>query len=177
MNLGRHHTLLLRLVLCMALCLPGAASAEQVLRRGNGPDVESLDPHRVEGVAAADVMRDLFEGLVSTGLDAEPIPGVAERWEISEDGLHYRFYLRHDARWSNGDAVTAMDFVVALRRSVDPATGSNYSKILSPIRNADEIRLKDGSGRRAYPWRRHFHRGYLPAAVQAWIAEFGAAQP
>lgn len=139
MNLGRHHTLLLRLALCMALCLPGAASAEQVLRRGNGPDVESLDPHRVEGVAAADVMRDLFEGLVSTGLDAEPIPGVAERWEISEDGLHYRFFLRHDARWSNGDAVTAMDFVVALRRSVDPATGSNYSKILSPIRNADEI--------------------------------------
>ena len=45
------------------------------------------------------------------------------------------------------------------------------------VRNADEIRLKDGSGRRAYPWRRHFHRGYLPAAVQAWIAEFGAAQP
>ncbi|MEN8663884.1 MAG: ABC transporter substrate-binding protein, partial [Polycyclovorans sp.] len=118
MNLGRHQTLLLRLALCMALCLPGAASAEQVLRRGNGPDVESLDPHRVEGVAAADVMRDLFEGLVSTGLDAEPIPGVAERWEISEDGLHYRFFLRHDARWSNGDAVTAMDFVVALRRSV-----------------------------------------------------------
>ena len=122
MNLGRHHTLLLRLALCMALCLPGAASAEQVLRRGNGPDVESLDPHRVEGVAAADVMRDLFEGLVSTGLDAEPIPGVAERWEISEDGLHYRFFLRHDARWSNGE--------IALRRHQHAGRSSHRLELL-----------------------------------------------
>lgn len=129
----------LTLLLTLGLCLPGWVSAEQVLRRGNGPDVESLDPHRVEGVAAADVMRDLYEGLVSTGLDAEPIPGVAERWEISDDAMHYRFHLRRDARWSNGDPVTAEDFVVGLRRSVDPATGSNYSKILSPIRNADAI--------------------------------------
>ena len=126
-------------LLTLGLSWPGWVSAEQVLRRGNGPDVETLDPHRVEGVAASDVLRDMFEGLVTTGVDAEPIPGVAERWEVSEDGRQYRFHLRDDARWSNGDAVTAHDFVAGLRRSVDPATGSNYSKILSPIRNADEV--------------------------------------
>ena len=60
-------------------------------------------------------------------------------WEVSADSLTYTFYLREDARWSNGDPVTAEDFVYGLRRSVDPATLSNYSTILEPIRNAMPI--------------------------------------
>lgn len=127
------------LLLLLNLMWPASALAEQVLRRGNGPDVETLDPHRIEGVAASDVVRDLYEGLVSTGLDAEPVPGVAERWSVDDNGRVYRFYLRTDARWSDGSPVTAHDFVAGLQRSVDPATGSNYSKILSPIKNADAV--------------------------------------
>jgi oligopeptide transport system substrate-binding protein len=113
--------------------------AEQVLRRGGGPSVETLDPHKAEGVSTSDVLRDLYEGLTNTGPKGAPVPGAAERWSISEDGLRYRFELRRDARWSNGDAVTAADFVAGLQRSADPATGSNYSKILAPIGNAEAV--------------------------------------
>lgn len=115
------------------------ASAPSVLRKGNGPEVESLDPHKVEGVSAANVLRDLYEGLVAEGPDAKLQPGVAESWDTSEDLLTYTFRLRPNARWSNGDSVTADDFVAAFRRSVDPATGSNYSKMLAPIENAEEV--------------------------------------
>lgn len=126
-------------MLLLSLCLALPVAAEQVLRRGNGPDVETLDPHRIEGVGASSVVRDLFEGLTSSGPDGAPIPGAAHDWTIADDGLHYRFFLRPTARWSNGDPVTAADFVAGLRRSVDPATGSNYSQMLAPIRNATAI--------------------------------------
>lgn len=110
-----------------------------VLRMGNGPEVESLDPHLAEGVSAANILRDLYEGLIGEAPDSSLIPGAAQRWIISEDLKTYTFFLRDDARWSNGDPVTADDFVLGLRRSVDPATGSAYSQILSPILNAEDV--------------------------------------
>lgn len=115
------------------------ANSNSVLRKGNGPEVESLDPHKVEGVSAANVLRDLFEGLLAEGPDAKLRAGVAESWSISEDKLTYTFKLRRDARWSNGDPVTAEDFVAGLQRSVDPATGSNYAQMLAPIENAEAV--------------------------------------
>lgn len=114
-------------------------AAEQVLRLGNGPEVETLDPHRTEGVSAANVMRDLFEGLLTEAADGTLIPGAAQSWIISEDLRVYTFRLRENGRWSNGDPVTAQDFVAGMRRSADPATGSNYSQMLSPIENADAV--------------------------------------
>ena len=69
----------------------------------------------------------------------EVIPGLAEKWEISANGLDYTFHLRAEARWPNGDAVTADDFVAGLRRGADPATGSSYSEILAPIANAAAV--------------------------------------
>ncbi|MFZ1625771.1 MAG: peptide ABC transporter substrate-binding protein [Gammaproteobacteria bacterium] len=114
-------------------------AAVQVLRRGNGTEPETLDPHRAEGVTAANVLRDLFEGLVSEAADGELIPGAAESWAVSADGLVYTFKLQPDGRWSNGDPVTADDFVYGLRRSADPATLSEYSAILYPIANAAEV--------------------------------------
>ncbi len=128
-----------RLLCLLLLTLAMPVQAEQVLRRGNGGDVEGLDPHRIESVSASDVVRDLYEGLLRDGPDGRPEPGVATRWEVLDEGLRYRFHLRADARWSNGDPVTAADFVAGLRRSVDPATGSNYSQMLSPLRNADAV--------------------------------------
>ncbi len=117
---------------------PGLAEV-QVLHRGNGAEPQTLDPHRAEGLPASNILRDLFEGLVNEAPNGSLIPGVAESWTISEDGLIYRFKLRASARWSNGDAVTAKDFVFGLRRSVDPKTLSAYSSVLFPIVNARAI--------------------------------------
>jgi oligopeptide transport system substrate-binding protein len=114
-------------------------AAVQILRRGNGTEPETLDPHRAEGVTAANVLRDLFEGLVTEAPDGTLIPGAAESWTLSDDGLVYTFKLQGKGRWSNGDPVTADDFVYGLRRSADPATLSEYSAILYPIENAAEV--------------------------------------
>ena len=114
-------------------------AAVQILHRGNGTEPETLDPHRAEGVTAANVLRDLFEGLVTEAADGELIPGAAASWTVSDDGLVYTFRLQPEGRWSNGDPVTADDFVYGLRRSADPATLSEYSAILYPIANAAEV--------------------------------------
>ena len=120
----------------------GGASGEelaenQVLRRGNGAEPGSLDPHRTQGVPGSNIGRDLFEGLMSEAPDGTVIGGAAKSWEVSDDGKIYRFSLRPEARWSNGDPVTADDFVYSLRRSLDPATLSRYTFILNPIVNAE----------------------------------------
>ena len=118
----------------------GAELAErQILRRGNGAEPQSLDPHKTEGVPEWNLHRDLYEGLTTGAADGGVGPGVAYRWDISEDGLRYTFHLRDNARWSNGDPVTAHDFVYSLRRSVDPVTLSNYGIMLRPILNAAEV--------------------------------------
>ncbi len=114
-------------------------AAEQILRKGNGAEPESLDPHRAEGVTSSNVLRDLFEGLVTEAPDGTLIPGAAESWTISEDGRVYTFKLQPRGRWSNGDPVVAEDFAFGLRRSADPATLSEYSAILYPIDNAYEV--------------------------------------
>jgi oligopeptide transport system substrate-binding protein len=111
----------------------------QVLRQGNGAEPQSLDPHRGEGVPGSNIQRDLFEGLVNEAPNGDLEPGAAESWEISDDGLVYTFRLRREARWSNGDPVTADDWVFSLRRSLDPMTMSRYTFILNPIRNAEAI--------------------------------------
>jgi len=110
-----------------------------VLRRGNGAEPESLDPHQARSVPAANILRDLYEGLISTSPAGEIEPGGAESWQVSDDKLTYTFKLREAARWSNGEPVTAGDYVYALRRSVDPATGSPYAQLHAPIVNATAI--------------------------------------
>jgi oligopeptide transport system substrate-binding protein len=111
----------------------------QVLHVGNGAELQSLDPHRSEDVPSSNVQRDIYEGLINEAPDGALVPGVASSWTVSDDGKTFVFNLRPEARWSNGDPVTAHDFVFALRRGVDPKTASVYSYILSPILNADDI--------------------------------------
>jgi len=108
----------------------------QILARGNGAEPATLDPHRAVSVPSMNILRDLFEGLVGTAPDGTPVPGVAERWDTSSDGLSWRFELRKDARWSTGEPVTAGDFVAGLRRALDPATESGAAGLLAPILNA-----------------------------------------
>ena len=118
---------------------PDNLAEKQILRRGNGSEVQTLDPHKAEGVPASNILRDLYEGLTIEDPDGKVIPGAAESWEISDDGTVYTFHMRKNGKWSNGDPVTAHDFVFGLRRSVDPATGSQYSQILAPILNTEAI--------------------------------------
>ncbi|HEV7253816.1 MAG TPA: peptide ABC transporter substrate-binding protein [Mesorhizobium sp.] len=121
-----------------AAVLPAAAQ-EVVLNRGNDTDPTTLDHHKTSTVAEGNLMRDLYEGLVTQNAKAEVVPGVAESWEVSDDGLTYTFKLREDAKWSNGDPVKASDFAFAFGRIQDPKTAAPYANMLFPIVNAEAI--------------------------------------
>jgi len=116
-----------------------APSAERVLRRGHGGEPGSLDPQRAQDHYAYEIQRDLYEGLTSEAVDGSVVPGVAERWTVSADGLVYRFELRESARWSDGSPVQADHFVAAYRVAVDPATVSPAAEMLRSIANARRI--------------------------------------
>ena len=104
---------------------------------------ETLDPAIMTGVPEHTLATALFEGLTTHHPEnLEPLPGAAESWEISPDRLTYTFHLRKDGRWSNGDPVTAEDFVWSWRRAVDPATASQYAYMLYPIKNAEAVNKK-----------------------------------
>ena len=112
----------------------------QELVRGNGTEVATIDPHKSQGVPESHVIRDLLEGLVNQDADGNTIPGVAESWETT-DNQTYTFHLRENAKWSNGDPVTAQDFVYSWQRALDPATASPYAWYMeyTKIKNAKEI--------------------------------------
>lgn len=124
-------------LVCLLVMTP--VHAQSVLHRGNGSEPQSLDPHKSEGVPSANIQRDLFEGLITEAPNGDLVPGVALSWMISKDGLQYHFALRQDAKWSNGERVTADDFVFSWRRILDPKTGSYYAQTLAPIQNAEAI--------------------------------------
>ncbi|GAB7227131.1 ABC transporter substrate-binding protein [Vibrio rotiferianus] len=113
---------------------------KQELVRGNGTEVATIDPHKSQGVPESHVIRDLLEGLVNQNADGDTIPGVAESWE-TPDNKTFTFHLRKDAKWSNGDPVTAQDFVYSWQRAVDPATASPYSWYMeyTKMKNAKDI--------------------------------------
>ena len=128
----------------LTACAPGpadhlATDQRVTFHRGSGGEPDTLDPHRNEETSGAAMLRDLFEGLVTADVDLNIVPGVAELWEISDDGKLYTFFLRDNARWSNGDTVTAHDFVAGLRRALDPATASTYAQLLVQIQNAGAV--------------------------------------
>jgi oligopeptide transport system substrate-binding protein len=121
--------------------LQGAAGStdSNTLLLGNGPGPDSLDPQKARVSEAHEVLRDLYECLTSLDKQAAPAPGVATSWDTSADGRTYTFHLRPQARWSNGDRVVAADFLVALRRLVDPATASQYAQVIDVVANARAI--------------------------------------
>ncbi|OKP03246.1 ABC transporter substrate-binding protein [Xenorhabdus eapokensis] len=124
-----------------AIVPAGVTLAEkQEITINNGVEVTSLDPHKVEGAPETAIIRNLLEGLVTTGPNGETVPGVAERWE-NEGYKVWTFYLRNDAKWSDGKPVTAQDFVYSWRRLADPSTGSPYTSYLqyAYIQNVDDI--------------------------------------
>ena len=116
-----------------------AAFADSVWNRGANSDVQSLDPHKTSTVEEANILRDLFMGLVTEDPNGETIPGAAESWTVSPDGLVYTFKLRKNDVWSDGTPVKASDFVYAWRRLLDPKTGSEYASMGFPLKNAEGL--------------------------------------
>ena len=111
---------------------------EQIFHRGLSADPSDLDPHVISGLPEINVASALFEGLVAEDpVDLHPVPGVAETWEVSPDGLVYTFHLRANARWSNGDIVTAQDFANSFRRVLTPSLAADYATMLYLLVNAE----------------------------------------
>ncbi len=98
---------------------------EGILHFGNAAEPRDLDPQIITAYTDALICMSLFEGLVlQDPKTLDPVPGVAERWEMSPDGLVYTFHLRDNATWSNGDPITAGDFVYSYHRILSPALGA-----------------------------------------------------
>jgi oligopeptide transport system substrate-binding protein len=128
------------LLAAAVLALAGCGSRETAVERGNregvlhrgiGADLPVLDPHLANGVSDYTVLSALLEGLVSEDpVTLAPVPGVAESWKVSPDGLTYTFTLRTNARWTNGDPVTASDFIRSWRRALSPALAADYAYLM-----------------------------------------------
>jgi len=114
-------------------------NSPRIFNRGNSTEPATLDPHKSEDVSSGNILRDLYEGLVTEDASGKLIPGAAEKWSISEDGLHYTFHLRNCLAWSNGEALTAADFIFSLRRALDPETAAPMADLLAPIVNSREV--------------------------------------
>jgi oligopeptide transport system substrate-binding protein len=136
------------LMLSLALVSCGGGSDEdkaRTLHFGNSAEPLSLDPHQASGVWENRIIGDLLIGLVTEDPKGRPIPGMATSWTTSPDGLVWTFKLR-DALWSDGDPVTAEDFVFAWRRIMTTTPPAKYASILFVIKNAEKIydgRIKD----------------------------------
>lgn len=127
----------------VAGCGPDPTKAEQaaadgVLLVGNGAEPDTLDPHLLVGIPEANIVSALGEGLVVQDPDRVDAvrPGVAERWSHSPDFRRWTFHLRKNAKWSDGRAVTAADFVYSFRRILSPKLGADGADLLYVIRNA-----------------------------------------
>ncbi len=110
-----------------------------VLQRGNGPEPSTLDAHRCPEVACGNILRDLYEGLVAEDARGRPIPGMAERWEVSADGRTWIFHLRDRLRWSNGEPLTAPQIVASFRRAFAPATAAPFAVHFDALLNASAV--------------------------------------
>lgn len=121
----------------------------QTLRIGNGTEPQDIDPQIVTGVPEHRILMALFEGLITENpKDLGPEPGVAEKWEISPDGLVYTFHFRAELKWSDGTPLTAGTFVRSYQRMLTPSLAAEYSYLLHFVKNAKEFnegKLKDFS--------------------------------
>ncbi|WP_299015119.1 ABC transporter substrate-binding protein [uncultured Photobacterium sp.] len=147
-----HGSKVSKLAALMALIVAAPAMAAEVpanvtladvqeIVRGNGDEVPTLDPAFSSDTASSRVIHDMFEGLITQDPDGNIIPALATRWQQSDDGKVYTFFLREGAKWSNGEPITARDFEYSYQRVIDPNTGSNYAWYYSMahILNADAI--------------------------------------
>ena len=131
-------------IVALLLCLCSIEAAAQArpvaqLERGNGPEPATLDAHRCQEVACGNVLRDLYEGLVTEDAAGRLIPGMAERWEVSTDGRLWTFHLREGLRWSNGEALSAAAIVASFRRAFAPETAAPFAEQFDAVLNAAAV--------------------------------------
>ncbi|HEX7038268.1 MAG TPA: peptide ABC transporter substrate-binding protein [Pseudomonadales bacterium] len=134
-------SVLLAALLPLAIVTPPPALGEPapVLRIGNAGEPATLDPHRYNLRLEETILTDLFLGLTTFDAHANVVPGAAERWQVSDDGLTWTFRLRDGLAWSDGTPLTAHDFVYSLRRLLDPATAASLAYFLYPLKNAAAV--------------------------------------
>lgn len=111
----------------------------RAVRRGLPGEIETLDPYLANDNFSLPVVRDIYEGLTTEDIYGNPVPGVAESWEIDPSASRYTFKIRRDARWSNGEPIKASEFVSGMRHAVDPHVGSGSAALLSVIKGANSI--------------------------------------
>ncbi|HDR3489753.1 TPA: peptide ABC transporter substrate-binding protein [Bacillus wiedmannii] len=146
MKRKKSHLMVMALVtsLLLTACNNKANKSEteakkQVLNVTVSEEIPSLDTAKTMDGTSAHVMQNIFEGLYVLDDQDQPIPAVAKSFKRSEDGKKYTFDLRKDAKWSNGDNVTANDFMFAWKRAITPETASQYASMLFHVKNAKEI--------------------------------------
>lgn len=115
----------------------GTKTTEQIIRYNIGADPQTIDPGLNSSVEGGTIDVNAFEGLTDIDSSEKAVPGVAEKWDISADGLTYTFHLRSNAKWSDGQAVTAKDFEYAWKRALDPKTASDYAYQLFYLKNGE----------------------------------------
>ncbi|HMM23014.1 MAG TPA: peptide ABC transporter substrate-binding protein [Selenomonadales bacterium] len=147
MNWKKTCALLLSLIFAASLvagCGGGttAPATSQVLRVSAGAEPETLDPRLAIGLPEMQVLKQVFEGLCNQSSKGEIVPGAAEKWEVSPDGMKYKFTLRANAKWSNGDPVTAQDFEFAWKSALSPELASRYAEQLFPLKNGEAYNKK-----------------------------------
>lgn len=135
---ARHPAVALAAAFAAAL-LSYPAAAGGVLSRGSSAEPNSLDPHVATGNTASYVLYDLFMGLTTFDAAGKLVPGTAESWTVSPDGLTYTFTLRPGLKWSDGSPLTSADFLYAVRRAVTPATTSRFASFFFPVKNARRV--------------------------------------
>ncbi len=132
-----------RAAIASALSLPllsrFAYAADGTLTRGNRYEPATLDPQKINTDYERNIVRDLFEGLVTYDAEGHPVPGLASSWVTSPDGKRYTFRLRPGLQWSDGAPLTAEDAVFSLRRLIDPKTAANYAALLYVVQNARAV--------------------------------------
>ena len=115
-----------------------SGNRDQILHLGNLSEPNDLDPHITDTQQTFNLVMAFFEGLAQYDpKTCEPVPAVAERWEVSADNLTWTFHLRANAKWSNGDPVTAHDFVFAYRRMLSPKLAAEYASFLFALKNGE----------------------------------------
>jgi oligopeptide transport system substrate-binding protein len=135
-------------LLLAGLSFSATSSKPADVRILNGAEPETLDPQQLTSSVGRRIVSALFEGLTRTDAKSlEPAPGVAESWEISDDGLRYTFHLRPDAHWSDGSALGPGDFVYSWRRLLAPETAAKYAYLLHSVRGARALNTFDGFAR------------------------------
>lgn len=112
---------------------------EEAIYINVGPEPKTIDPALNSAVDGSVYIQHAFEGLATRDKDNKIVGGVAESWDISEDGLTYTFYIRENAKWSDGKKITADDFVYSWRRAVNPLTAAEYAYQFEPVLNAMDI--------------------------------------